>query len=375
MVDPCHRGALEDRGRLPRPADRADRPSAGDIREGKGDMSPDVGILMPVGVTFEALTNIDFWTSVGVLAGIYAIVALGLQVNTGFTGIVNFGAAGFMAVGAYSMAILVLDAGVSFWLSLPLAMLITMLFGALVGLPSLRLRADYFAIATIAMAEVVRLFAQNARDLTGGNQGLFCADDDPSNCYANSWRDVSDSINGFVENFWSDPATLFPLLLVIWATVAIATVALVYLQKTPWGRVLRAIREDEDAARALGKNTLLFKLQSLAIAALLGATGGFFLAINLATLHPIDFEPLITFFAFSVLVLAGLANYKGVFVGAILFWFVIEGTRFIELPDPPFTETRIAALRLAITGLLLIGLMAFRPQGLFGKRQEMVLGE
>lgn len=338
-------------------------------------MTVDVGTLMPVGVTFQALTDIDFWVSVGVLAGIYAIVALGLQMNTGFTGIVNFGAAAFMAVGAYSMAILVLEAGFSFWLSLPLAMLITMLFGALVGLPSLRLRADYFAIATIAMAEVVRLFAQNARDLTGGNQGLFCAEGDPSNCYANSWRDVSDSINGFVENFWSDPSSLFPLLLVIWVTVGIATLALLYLQKTPWGRVLRAVREDEDAARALGKNTLLFKVQSLAIAALLGAIGGFFLALNLATLHPLDFEPLITFFAFSVLVLGGLANYKGVAVGAILFWFVIEGTRFIDLPDPPFTETRIAALRLAITGLLLIGLMAFRPQGLFGNRQEMVLGE
>jgi branched-chain amino acid transport system permease protein len=338
-------------------------------------MSLDPGMVAPLAVTFEALTDVDFWISVGVLAGIYAIVALGLQVNTGFTGIVNFGAAGFMAIGAYSMAILVLDGGISFWIALPLAILITMLFGVLVGLPSLRLRADYFAIATIAMAEVVRLFAQNARDLTGGNQGLFCADDDPTNCYPNAWRDVSDSINGFVENFWSDPATLFPLLLVIWVTVGIATVALVYLQRTPWGRVLRAIREDEDAARALGKNTLLFKLQSLAIAAMLGAIGGFFLAINLATIHPIDFEPLITFFAFSVLVLAGLANYKGVAVGAILFWFVIEGTRFIELPDPPFTETRIAALRLAITGLLLIGLMAYRPQGLFGKREEMVLGE
>jgi branched-chain amino acid transport system permease protein len=158
-------------------------------------------------------------------------------------------------------------------------------------------------------------------------------------------------------------------------TVGVATVGLIYLQRSPWGRVLRAIREDEDAARALGKNTLLFKLQSLALSAMLGAIGGFFLALNLATLHPIDFEPLVTFFAFSVLVLGGLANYKGVAFGAVLFWFVIEGTRFIELPDPPFTETRIAALRLAITGMLLIGLMAYRPQGLFGKRQEMVLGE
>jgi branched-chain amino acid transport system permease protein len=338
-------------------------------------MTLDPTSVLQLGVSFQELTEVSFWISVGVIAGTYAIVALGLQINTGFTGIVNFGMAGFMAIGAYSMAILVLDAGLSFWLSLPLAMLISMLFGAIVGLPSLRLRADYFAIATIAMAEMVRVFAQNARDLTGGNQGLFCEEGDPSNCYTNTWRDVSDSINGFVENFWSDPATLFPLLLVIWATVGVATIVLLYLQRSPWGRVLRAIREDEDAARALGKNTLLFKLQSLAIAALLGAIGGFFLALNLATLHPIDFEPLVTFFAFSVLVLAGLANYKGVAVGAILFWFVIEGTRFIELPDPPFTETRIAALRLAITGLLLIGLMAFRPQGMFGKRQEMVLGE
>jgi branched-chain amino acid transport system permease protein len=339
-------------------------------------MTLDPALLPPLAVSFDALTDVDFWVSVGVLAGIYGIVALGLQINTGFTGIVNFGMAGFMAVGAYSMAIFILDAGFSFWLALPLSMLVTMLFGVLVGLPSLRLRADYFAIATIAMAEVVRLFAQNARDLTGGNQGLFCADDDPTNCYTNTWRDISDSINDdFIANFWSDPPTLLPLLLVIWATIGIAVVVLTYMQKSPWGRVLRAIREDEDAARALGKNTLLFKLQSLATAALLGALGGLFLALNLATLHPIEFEPLITFFAFSILVLGGLANYKGVAVGAVLFWFVIEGTRFIDLPDPPFTETRIAALRLAITGLLLIGLMVYRPQGLFGKREEMVLGE
>jgi branched-chain amino acid transport system permease protein len=338
-------------------------------------MSIDPSAVAPLAVTLESLTDPDFWVSVGVLAGIYAIVGLGLQLNTGFTGIVNFGMAAFMAIGAYTMAILVLKAGFSFWLSLPLAMLASMLFGVLVGLPSLRLRADYFAIATIAMAEVVRIFAQNARGLTGGNQGLFCDLDDPSNCYPDAWNSISESIDSFVSNFWSDPPTLLPLLLVILVFVALATVALIYLQGSPWGRVQRAIREDEDAALALGKNTLAFKLQSLAIAALLGSIAGFFLALDLRTVHPIDFEPLVTFFAFSVLILGGLANYKGVFVGSVLFWFVLEGTRFIDLPDPPFTETRIAALRLAITGLLLIGLMAFRPQGLFGKREEMVLGE
>jgi branched-chain amino acid transport system permease protein len=328
-----------------------------------------------LGVTFDALTNLSFWISVGVIAGTYALVALGLQLNTGFTGIVNFGQAAFMAIGAYTMAILVLKAGFSFWLSLPFAVLAAMIFGVIVGLPALRLRADYFAIATIAMAEVVRLFAQNARGLTGGNQGLFCETGNASNCYPNAWRDVSESINNFVSNFWSDPDSLFPLLLVIWVTVGVAAFALTRLQRTPWGRVLRAIREDEDAAQALGKNTLFYKLQSLAISACLGAIAGFFLALNLATIHPLDFEPLVTFFAFSVLILGGMGSYRGVAVGAVLFWFVLEGTRFIDLPDPPFTETRIAAVRLAITGLLLIGLMAFRPQGLFGKREEMVIGE
>jgi len=327
-------------------------------------------------VSFEAFTQPGFWIGVGVIAGIYTLLALGLQLNVGFTGIVNFGQAAFMAVGAYTMAILVIKAGFSFWLALPASVLITIGFGMIVGLPALRLRADYFAIATIALAEVVRLTAQNARDLTGGNQGLSCSDDDAGLCYFNEWRNVSDSINSFIEStIWSDPEQLFPLLLVTWAVVLIATVGLTYVTNTPWGRVLRAVREDEDAALALGKNALRYKLQSLAISATLGAIGGFFFALNLAAIYPVNFEPQVTFFAFSVLILGGLANYKGVAFGAVLFWFVLEGTRFLDLPDPPFTETRIAALRLAITGMLLILLMAFRPQGLFGKKEEMVLGE
>lgn len=327
-------------------------------------------------VSFQAFTEPGFWVGVGVIAGTYAIVALGLQLNVGFTGIVNFGQAAFMAIGAYTMAILVLKVGLNFWLSLPLAILVTVGFGLLIGLPALRLRADYFAIATIALAEVVRIVAQNARGLTGGNEGLFCEEGNPSNCYPNAWRDVSDWVNeNLVSGFWSDPDSLFPLLLAVWLTVALLTVGLTYVTNTPWGRVLRAVREDEDAALALGKHTLRFKLQSLAISASLGAIGGFFLAINLATVHPTDFEPLVTFFAFTVLILGGLANYKGVAVGAILFWVVLEGTRFLDLPDPPFTGERIAALRLAITGMMLILLMAFRPQGMFGKKEEMVLGE
>jgi branched-chain amino acid transport system permease protein len=327
----------------------------------------------PLAFTLEAFTNVGFWSGVLAIAGIYAVVALGLQLNVGYTGIINFGQAGFMAVGGYSMAILVLEAGFSFWLALPAAVLITMAFGVLIGLPSLRLRADYFAIVTLAMAEVVRLTAQNARGLTGGNKGLYCEFEGVNQtCFDDSWRSVSEWILGIVDGFWADPEPLFPLLLVVWATVAIGVVALGYLQRTPWGRVLRAIREDEDAARALGKNTLLHKLQSLAISALLGALAGFFLALLLATIHPDDYEPIVTFFAFGVLILGGLASYRGVVVGAVLLWVLLEGTRFVELP---ISEEKTAALRFAIVGAVLIGLMAFRPQGMFGKREEMVLGD
>jgi branched-chain amino acid transport system permease protein len=327
---------------------------------------------LPLAVSFEALTDVGFWSGVLVTAGIYALVTLGLQLNVGYTGIVNFGQAGFMAVGGYTMAILVLEAGLSFWLALPLAILVTMVFGVLIGLPALRLRADYFAIVTLAMAEVVRLSAQNAQGLTGGNEGLYCKFEGVNQtCFDEAWKSVSGSMLDFIEGFWPDVDPLVPLLIVIWITVGIAIVALEYIQKTPWGRVLRAIREDEDAARALGKNTLLYKLQSLAISAALGALAGFFLALFLTTIQPDDYEPIVTFYAFGVLVLGGLASYRGVAVGAILLWTLLEGMRFVELG---ISEERTAALRFALVGLVLILLMAFRPQGIFGKREEMVLG-
>jgi branched-chain amino acid transport system permease protein len=325
---------------------------------------------LPIAISFDFVSDTGFWTGVLILAGIYALVALGLQLNMGFTGIVNFGAAGFMAVGAYSMAIITLKTDISFWLSLPISILITIGFGMLIGLPALRLRGDYLAIVTIAASEVVRLVAQNARELTGGNQGLFC---EGTKCFDDDWLNVSDTITGWLQDLgWSDPETLFPLLLVVWATVLVVTIGLVIAQRTPWGRVLRAVREDEDAARALGKNAFAYKLQSLSISAAIGAVAGWFLALDLATLHPLDYEPLVTFYAYAILVLGGLANYWGVMVGALIFWVVVEGTRFIELG---IDEVQLAAVRFAIAGLVLILIMVFRPQGLFGKREEMVLDE
>ena len=111
--------------------------------------------------------------------------------------------------------------------------------------------------------------------------------------------------------------------------------------------MLRAIREDEDAARALGKNTLVYKLQSLSIAATMGALAGFFLALNLNFLNPEEFEPLFTFIGYAILVLGGLANYWGVAFGAVIMWTILEGTRFIDLP---ISAEREAAVRFMIVG-------------------------
>jgi branched-chain amino acid transport system permease protein len=312
-------------------------------------------------VSFETFSQADFWIGVGVLAGIYAIFTLGLQLNVGFTGIINFGQAGFMAIGAYAMGILVVRAGWSMWLALPAAIAIAMLAGVLIGLPSLRLRADYFAIATIAFAEIVRYAAQNARGLTGGNQGLLGFDD--------QWIDVSDTILGWLPEAWHDQF-LLPLLIVTWLTLAVLTLLLVLAQRSPWGRVLRAIREDEDAARALGKNAFAYKLQSIAIAAALGAIAGYFLALNLAFLSPSSFEPLFTFIGYTILIIGGLASYFGVAIGALILWTLLEATRYLDLP---LAAEKLAALRFVIVGVALILLVALRPQGILGKRQEMVL--
>lgn len=315
-------------------------------------------------VSLEAFTRPDFWIAVLVFAGTYGIFTLGLQLNVGFTGIVNFGQAGFMALGAYSMGILVVEVGLSFWLALPIATLIAMAAGVLIGLPSLRLRTDYFAIVTIAFAEMIRYTAQNFRELTGGNQGLLGFDDE--------WATVSNAMLNWLDQFGLGEYFLLPLAIVTWVLFLALVFLLRYLTTSPWGRVLRAIREDEDAAAALGKNTLSYKLQSLAIAAALGAIAGYLLALNLAFLNPAQFEPLFTFLGYAVLVLGGLASYVGVALGAIILWTLLEATRFLDLP---LAAEQVAALRFMLVGLALILLMAFRPQGMLGKREEMVLGD
>jgi ABC-type branched-subunit amino acid transport system permease subunit len=305
--------------------------------------------------------SVDFWLGVGVTAGVYAIFVLGLQLNVGFTGLLNLGQAGFMGIGAYAMGMLVTDAGWSIFAAMPAAVLITVAAGLLVGLSSLRLRSDYFAIATIAFAEIVRYTFQNA-DFAGGNQGIIGFDQE--------WRDVSDWLLDRFARIGLGDETQLPLFLAIWITFFLCLIGLRLLQGSPWGRVLRAIREDEDAASALGKNVFAYKLQSLGIAAALAAIAGFFLSFNVTYLYPSEFDPTFTFFGYAVLILGGFASYGGVALGAVLLWSVMEGLRFLHLP---LSTGQIGSLRFVLIGLILILASMLRPQGLLGRKAEMQL--
>jgi branched-chain amino acid transport system permease protein len=319
-------------------------------------------VIELLAVSFSFLTNEDFWINVGVLATTYGVFALGIQLNVGTTGIMNFGQAGFMAVGSYAMGILVVRTDVSFWLALLLGIPVAIAAALVVGLPSLRLRADYFAISTLAFSEIVRIVADNWDGLTGGNLGLFG--------YGDSWTEASARIDGWLESIGIAPRFLLPLFLVNLVILLVLTVFVALMVRSPWGRVLRAIREDEDAARALGKNTFVYKLQSLSISASLAAVAGYMLAINISILSPANFDPVLTAYAYVIVILGGLGSYLGVVVGSFFLIFVLEATRYIELP---LSDARVAALRFMIVGLVLMLLVVFRPQGLFGKRQELTL--
>jgi len=304
----------------------------------------------------------DFWLGAFTIAGIYGIFTLGIQLNIGFTGVTNLGQSGFMAVGAYTMALLVLKASWPFWLATLAALLATAVFAVVLGLPSLRLPDDYFAIVTLSAASIIVIIAQNLVAFTGGNNGLSGFD--------TAWVGVQLRILLWLEPLGLGNQFALPLMLVAWLLFFAFALALRVLQRTPWGRVIRAVREDEEAAAGLGKNVLLYKLQSLGIAGVCAAMAGCLMALNISVVYPNSFNLDVMFIGTAVLLLCGLGNYLGIAYGAALMWVVLEGARFANLP---LSSDRIAAIRMLIVGAVLILTAMFRPQGLFGNKQEMVL--
>jgi branched-chain amino acid transport system permease protein len=309
----------------------------------------------------DVFLALGFWSFVLTTAGIYAVFVLGLQVEVGDTGLLNFGHVAFMALGAYSMG-LMLTNDVPIWAAIPAALAIGVAGGLLLGIPTLRLRADYFAITTIAAGEILRIAILNEDDTTGGSQGLRRA--------SGPWQDFNRDVVDWFEGFGIEVERRVPLLILVWLVALLVGLLLFALGRTPWRRVLRAVRENEDAAAAVGKPVFSYKLQSLALGSAVAALAGVFFTLQSTTVFPDNFEPIVTFIGFAILILGGIGSYLGVAVGAIVIGFIVSGTRFIEFP---LDADKVAALRFVLIGLIIMAVMAFRPSGLLGKKEELHL--
>ena len=317
-----------------------------------------------------------FWVFVVLMAGVYCIFALGLQVQYGLGGILNFGHVAMMALSSYTMAILVITYNWNLYLACFAGVVMAGLGGAFLGLTTLRLRGDYFSIVSIAFSEIVRYIIHNSDHLTGGSQGSLNI---PS---SKGYASYTDSFNKVLANIQDKIKPIFgsfasrdmALLLIVWLTAIILLVIMSYIQRTSWARVLRATREDDDVPASLGKNVFLFRISSVIVGSVIGGIAGIYWALEFSILDPADFQTIVTFFAWMVIILGGATKVKGVPLGALFFGFLYAGTRFFQFP--PFTwfdSVQRAYLRVMIIGFVLIFLMLKRPQGIFGKREEMVL--
>ena len=309
-------------------------------------------------------------TAIGFQGASYALAATGLNLQFGYTGLSNFGHVGFLLMGAYGMGIAA-DQGWSIWVALGIGAAV--LLGLALGIPTLRLRSDYLAVVTIATAEILRLVvnARPSEPLTGGSRGIGSLSTRLGFFRPNP---IPEGSYGFGDSFQFNARQLWSML-ICW-TLAIAMTLLVrQLVRSPWGRVVKAVRENEDAARALGKNVVVFKLQSFVIGGSIGALAGAMIVLNAGSVTPNRWIAPLTFAIYAVVILGGAGTVWGPVVGAMAYWFLLD---FVDgaLNNLWFdvSDTTSGAVRLALMGIGLMLLMIFRPQGILGSRKEMLAG-
>jgi branched-chain amino acid transport system permease protein len=289
----------------------------------------------------------------------YAIITLGLNLQWGYTGLFNVGVAGFVALGAYTSALLTTppQAGHLAGLNWPVAagmvaaMLVTGLVGAVVGALALRLRQDYLAITTFGIAVTIQLFANNATALTGGPFGV---------------QFIPKPLQAWLGTGLTWTMAYLALAL---ALLGVAYVALEKLVNSPWGRVLRAIREDEDAASALGKASFVFRLQSFVIGSMLMGLGGAVYAHFVGFIAPDDFLPILTFQLWAMLIVGGSGNNRGAILGAFVVWgFWTAAGGLMRGWVPQAEQARAAALQVVLIGCLIALMLVLRPKGIWGEQ-------
>ena len=290
---------------------------------------------------------IAYLTAIATLVGVRALLTLGLNVQWGLTGLVNLGVVAFFAVGAYTSALLAVS-GAPLAAAWPAGIALAALAGAGLAMVALRLREDYLAIVTLGFAEVLRLFLLNETWLTRGANGVTAIPRPLHARFAGSYD-------------------LFYLALVL-AAVGLVYLALERLRRSPFGRVLRAIREDETVAAVAGKAVFRFKIQAFALGAGVAGLAGILFAHYLAYIEPNMFLPQESLFVWLALILGGSGNNRGALLGSAVLLGLLEGSRFAKDVIPFLTGVRLAAAQQILVGVVLVVLMIRRPEGLLPEK-------
>jgi branched-chain amino acid transport system permease protein len=309
-----------------------------------------------------------YLVSLAIMAGIYAVFCLGLNIQWGYTGLFNIGIAGFFCIGAYTSAMVTTPEPTGiyanyvkqlFGLDLPFAVgvlaaaLVCGVIAFLIGIPTLKLKEDYLAIATLGIAETVRLIFNNEQWLANGPRGLM---------------GLPQPLHGLVEARHYN----YIYLVIVLLTVLVVFLLIERAIRSPWGRVLRAIREDEVSAATSGKNIFHFKMQSLVFGAMVMGVGGALYAHYTKAISPDVFTPLYgTFIIWVMLMAGGSGNNKGAILGAYVIWGIWIGTQFATDLLPYTLKARAPYIRFLIIGILLELILIYRPRGLFGEEKKV----
>jgi branched-chain amino acid transport system permease protein len=285
-----------------------------------------------------------YLAAVLIIVLIYLLLSFGLTIQYGLTGLINFGVVGFFAIGAYTSALLAMH-GLPLILAMLAATVVAGLAAWPIGLIALRLRDDYFAIVTLGFSETVRLVIISESWLTNGVRGIT-------------------GVPGLYQGFSVSSAvlTLVTLLIVNLAMVLV----LLRIVKSPFGRALEAVRDDETALMALGKSPARFKIQVLILGSALAGLAGAFYGHYVTYIVPDQFIPLTTFYIWMAVIIGGVGRISGAVVGTVLLIGLLEGSRFLRDVVPIIPDTEMASVRIGLVGLLLLVFMIYRPQGLLG---------
>lgn len=284
----------------------------------------------------------EYLLHVFVICGIYSILTLSLNLVVGYTGLVSLGHAAFFSIGAYISALLALNLGISPWIGLIAGACGAAVFGVVIGMPSLRLKGDYLALATFGAGMIVYSIAKNWVSLTRGPMGL-------------------PGIPGFsVFGFSLDSTWLYLILVIVFTLVTVFV--LQRLVGGAYGRVLRSIREDEIASETLGKYVAKYKLQVFVVGAFFAGIAGSLYAHYITFIDPSSFTVMESITILLMVIFGGMGSIKGSLVGAIMLVLFPEILRFLGMPSSIAAPTRQM-----IYGLLLVVFMIKRPQGLLGR--------